>query len=37
MRVLIVRHGETEENVRHICQGQSQGTPLRTDGKRQGL
>ena len=26
MRVLIVRHGETKENVRHICQGQSHGT-----------
>lgn len=26
MKILAVRHGETEENVRHICQGQTPGT-----------
>lgn len=26
MKVLITRHGETEENARHICQGQTDGT-----------
>ena len=26
MRIFFVRHGETEENARHICQGQTPGT-----------
>ena len=26
MRLIITRHGETEENARHICQGQTPGT-----------
>ena len=34
MKALIIRHGETEENARHICQGQSHGT-LTDRGKEQ--
>lgn len=34
MRLLVIRHGETEENARHICQGQTPGT-LSPKGKSQ--
>ena len=34
MRLLVIRHGETEENARHICQGQTPGT-LSPKGKAQ--
>lgn len=34
-RVVLVRHGETEENIRRVIQGQSQGLGLTERGKRQ--
>ncbi len=34
MEIAVIRHGETEENIEHICQGQSHGT-LSAKGRKQ--
>lgn len=34
MKLILARHGQTEENIKHICQGQSIGT-LSENGKEQ--
>ncbi len=35
MKLILVRHGETEENVKKICQGQKIGGTLTKEGKEQ--